>query len=139
ELNRDLAGLGLPDPPLVRLTYGLLDARGGELQYACAGHTPPLYLPREGPAALWREFGPMLGAAEARQPARTVALKPGGRVPMFPDGLHGTSPETLAELVAAAEKYRGLSLAALDESLTQDLLAKTPEPDDFTMLGVEFQ
>ena len=48
KLNRDLAGLGMPDPPLVRLTYGLLNGRSGELQYACAGHTPPLFVPHEG-------------------------------------------------------------------------------------------
>ena len=37
----------------------------------------------------------------------------------------------------AAAKHRELALPSLLECLTQDLLTQTPEPDDFTMLGVE--
>ena len=139
KLNRDLAGLGLADPPLVRLTYGLLNGRSGELQYACAGHTPPLYVPSQGELAPWKNLGPMLGAADSRYTVCTFSLRPGDRVLLFTDGLRGTAPEDLSELLAVAERHRDLPLAALGEALTQDLLTQTPEPDDFTMLGVEYQ
>ena len=81
----------------------------------------------------------MLGTADGRQVVRTVQLKAGDRVLLFTDGLRGTTPETLAELLAVAERHRDLPLAAFNEGLTQDLLTQTPEPDDFTMLGLEFQ
>lgn len=138
RLSRSLAGLGAPDPPLVRLTYGLLNARTGSLAYCCAGHTPPLHLPRAGEATLWHAFGPMLGTADLTFPTHMVQLTAGDRVLLFTDGLHGTTPDTHAELLAAAANRRDLPLPSLVECLTQDLLTQTPEPDDFTMLGLEF-
>lgn len=137
RLNRALGVLGMPDPPMVRLTYALLNGKTGELSYCCAGHTPPLYLPASGAAELWRDIGPLLGPAETKFPVRRVQLFPGDRVLLFTDGLHGTAPDQASELVAAAEPHRGLALTSLVECLTQDLLTKTAEPDDFTMLGVE--
>ena len=138
RLSRHLAGLGMPDPPLVRLTYGLLNARSGALSYCCAGHTPPLHLPRMGEPTLWHAFGPMLGTADLTFPTNTVQLTAGDRVLLFTDGLHGTTPDTHAELLRDAAKRRDLPLPSLVECLTQDLLTQTPEPDDFTMLGLEF-
>lgn len=137
RLNRDLIGLQLSDPPFVRLTCGLLDCASGDLTYACAGHTPPLHLPQSGPPSLWRAFGSMLGVSEAEHPPRTVRLVPGDRLLLFTDGLHGTGPETAAALLTAAERHRDRPIAGLVECLTQDLLAQTAEPDDFTMLGLE--
>src|SRR5262249_20006388 len=138
KLNRQLANLGVPDPPLVRLTYGLLNTRTGKLDYGCAGHTPPLHLPRHGEPALWHGPGPMLGVAEVNCPVQSVQLSTGDRVLLFTDGLYGTTPETHSELVAEADKHRDFALPSLVEFLTQALLTKAPEPDDFTMLGLEF-
>src|SRR5262249_26515437 len=136
---RQLANLGVPDPPLVRLTYGLLNTRTGKLEYGCAGHTPPLHLPRQGEPALWRGPGPMLGAVEVNNcPVQSVQLSAGDRVLLFTDGLHGTTPDTHSDLVGETAKHRDLALPSLVEFLTQALLTKTPEPDDFTMLGLEF-
>ena len=136
-LNRGLAGLSLPEPPLVRMTYCLLNAKTGLLTYACAGHTPPLYLPPAGPAAFWPAFGTMLGQAEANHPLQSATLKAGDRLLLFTDGLHGTDPATRPALLAAADKHWALPLPSLVELLTQDLLSQTPDPDDFTMLGLE--
>src|SRR5262249_5072767 len=128
RLSGQLSALGVPNPPLVRLTYGLLNARNGILAYCCAGHTPPLHLPRTGEPTLWHAFGPMLGTADLSFPTHTVQLTAGDRVLIFTDGLHGTTPETHAEMVGAAVKHRDLPLPSLLECVTQDLLTLTLEP-----------
>jgi serine phosphatase RsbU (regulator of sigma subunit) len=138
RLNQSLGVLGMPEPPMVRLTYVLLNGHTGELRSSCAGHTPPLYLPASGPAELWHDVGPMLGPAEAKFVVRHARLQTGDRLLLFTDGLHGTAPDQAHDLLAAVEPHRALPLASLVECLTQDLLTKTAEPDDFTMLGVEF-
>ena len=139
RIHRHLKSLGLPEPPLVRLTYGLLSGRTGELHYAGAGQTPPLFLPRQGSPSLWREVGPLLGAPEGRHALKTVMLQPGDRVLLYTDGLQGGTPETVDEMLAAADRHRDLPLAALGEALTQELLTRTREPDEFTLLALEWQ
>jgi serine phosphatase RsbU (regulator of sigma subunit) len=138
RLNRGMGALGLSEPPMVRLTCALLNAQTGELSYSCAGHTPPLYLPASGKPEFWHDIGPLLGPADTRFPLSRAQLHPGDRLLLFTDGLYGTAPSEHIELLAASEPHRGLPLASLLECLTQDLLMKTAEPDDFTMLGVEF-
>jgi serine phosphatase RsbU (regulator of sigma subunit) len=137
RLNRNLGALGMPEPPMVRLTYALLNGQTGELAYSDAGHTPPLYLPASGAPELWREVGPLLGPVDTKFPVRRMQLHPGDRLLLFTDGLHGTTPDQAEDLLRAAEPHRALPFASLLECLTQDLLTSTAEPDDFTMLGVE--
>jgi len=138
RLNRNLATLGVPDPPLVRLTYAVLNGRDGSLSYSVAGHTPPMFAPSSGPAAMWRSSGPLLGLPDATFASRPERLQPGDRLLLYTDGLDGTTPDQADVLLAGCEALRHLPLASLVESLTQSLLAQTDDPDDFTMLGVEF-
>src|SRR5262249_11594171 len=137
RLNHGLGVLGLPEPPMVRLTCAVLNAQTGELSYSCAGHTPPLYLPASGKPELWHDIGPLLGPTDTRFLISRAQLNPGDRLLLFTDRLPGSAPGEHAALLAAAEPHRMLPLASLLEWLTQDLLTKTAEPDDFTMLGVE--
>jgi sigma-B regulation protein RsbU (phosphoserine phosphatase) len=140
RLDRQLAQLGVPEPPMVRLTYVLLDTLSGEIHFSCAGHTPPLLLAsgQVGPRFL-RLPGPMLGTGDARYPVDHYTLQPGDRLLLFTDGLHGTAPHQLDHLATIAAHYRSRPLAVQLEHLTHDLVVATPEPDDFTVLGVEFQ
>jgi serine phosphatase RsbU (regulator of sigma subunit) len=139
RLNRELLSLGTTEPPLVRLTYGVVSTTSGEVSIACAGHTPPLCLPAAGPAQLWRNVGPLLGQPDVRFPVQRAVLRPGDRLLLYTDGLSGTAPDQAEQLLAAVHERRGLALNALVESLTQALLTQTADPDDFTMLGLEFQ
>jgi serine phosphatase RsbU (regulator of sigma subunit) len=138
NLNGAVASLGLAEPPLARLIYALFNAKSGALAYACAGHTPPLHVPRKGPLAFWPAIGAMLGEADANFPPEDVQLEAGDRLLLFTDGLVGTHPKHRHVLRAAVENRRELPLPALVEYVTQDLLTQTPEPDDFTMLGLEY-
>jgi serine phosphatase RsbU (regulator of sigma subunit) len=139
RLNRRLAALELLDPPLIRLTYGTLDADNGVFSYACAGHTAPLFVPQTGAPSFCPVFGAMLGSGDATYPTEKIPLASGDRVVLFTDGLHGTHPETRSDLLEVVERHRELPLASSVEYVAQDLLAQTPEPSDFTMLGIEYR
>jgi serine phosphatase RsbU (regulator of sigma subunit) len=139
RLGRSLAMLGMPDPPLVRMTYGLLDCARGDLTFACAGQSPPLHLPKDGPAKRWQAVGPLLAPGDVRLTAQAVALAPGDRVLLFTDGLHGAAAQQFDLLLAAVAQRRTLPLAGFVESVTQDLLTQTAEPDDFTLVGLEME
>ncbi len=138
RLNRELCGLSTSEPPIVRMAYGLVDGNSGELNLACAGQIPPLYIPKTGAPSLWRNIGPLLGGAEPTFPVQQCKLQAGDRVLIYTDGLRGTAPSETADLLAAVEKHRELALQSMLECVTQDLLTQTAEPDDFTMLGLEF-
>jgi phosphoserine phosphatase RsbU/P len=138
RLGRALAMLGMPEPPLVRLTYGLINCQSGELSFACAGHTPPLCLPASGPAAFWRTPGPLLTPGDVKYSSHSAQLNLGDRVLLFTDGLPGSASEPFENLRAAVENRRDLPLPGLVASVIQDLLAQTSEPDDFTLLGLQF-
>lgn len=139
RLDRQLASLGVPEPPMVRLTYGILDAFSGELHYSCAGNTPPLWLPAgEGPPQFLRLPGPLLGTGAGKFPVARHQFHDGDRLLLFTDGLYGTAPNQWDQLAAAAHRHRHRPLPVLLEHLTNDLIAHTPDPDDFTLLGVEF-
>lgn len=140
RLDRQIASLGVPDPPMIRLTYVVLDAFSGEMSLSCAGHTPPLLLSaKEAEPRFLRLPGPMLGTGDARFPVDRHRLEPGDRLLLFTDGLHGTAPHQLDHFAQTASKYRDQPLPLHLEHLTNDLIAATPDPDDFTVLGVEFQ
>jgi serine phosphatase RsbU (regulator of sigma subunit) len=138
RLARSLSMLGMPDPPLVRMTYGVLDCETGKLSFACAGHAPPLRLPLAGPIELLRAVGPLLVPGDAHYATQQVQLQSGDRVLLFTDGLPGSAPQPLESLLAALEARRAFPLPGLVATVTQDLLTQTTEPDDFTLLGLEY-
>ena len=138
RLGRALSMLGMPDPPLIRMTYGLLNCQSGELAFACAGHTPPVRLPAAGPIEILRATGPMLVPGDVRYATQQARLQAGDRVLLFTDGLPGATPQPMESLLAAVESRRSFPLTGLVATVTQDLLTQTTEPDDFTLLGLEF-
>jgi phosphoserine phosphatase RsbU/P len=138
RLGRALAVLGMPDPPLVRIAYGLLNCQTGEMNFACAGHSPLLHLPSSGPAEFWRAPGSLLALGDAPYNSKTASLRPGDRVLLFTDGLPGPSPQPIEAIQAAAEIRRDLPLHGLVATVVQDLLSHSTEPDDFTLLGLQF-
>ncbi len=137
RLARALSMLGMPDPPMMRISYGLLNCQTGEMAFACAGHTPPVRLPAAGPLEILHATGPLLVPGDMHFRAEQTQLQPGDRVLLFTDGLPGASPQPMQSFLAAVEARRSFPLAGLVATVTQDLLTQTREPDDFTLLGLE--
>jgi serine phosphatase RsbU (regulator of sigma subunit) len=138
RLARALSMLGMPDPPMMRMSYGLLDCGTGEMTFACAGHTPPLRLPAAGPIEILHATGPLLAPGDMHYRAEQTQLQPGDRVLLFTDGLPGAAPQPMQSFLSAVEARRSFPLPGLVATVTQDLLTQTTEPDDFTLLGLEF-
>jgi phosphoserine phosphatase RsbU/P len=72
----------------VTLFYGELDPEEGRLTYVNAGHVPPFWIRRGGPAERLDVGGPVLGLLEgARFETGEVRLAPGDLVAMVTDGV----------------------------------------------------
>lgn len=125
------------------LFYGRLDLATGRLDYACAGHPPPLVRRVDGTIDESPAGALPLGLRESCEPARGVLeLGPGDLLVLFSDGLfeaidargeafgHGRIRAELAAANGAAD-LRDRLLAALDRHL-----AGEPLPDDLTLVAL---
>jgi sigma-B regulation protein RsbU (phosphoserine phosphatase) len=87
RLNRFLFESTQPNK-YVTLFYGELDADERRFTYVNAGHVPPFWLRRDGPAARLDVGGPVLGLLEtARYEVGEMRLAPGDVVAMVTDGV----------------------------------------------------
>lgn len=136
EVNRTLLGLGLEEPPLVALAIGTVDTRDGSLALARAGVPAPVFIPANGTPEVWSLPGPFLGAAETSYPPRRGALHPGDKLLLASDG---ASPpgEASDPLLEAVTRHRHLNGGAFTDAIAADLLPRSRQPDDFTLLLVE--
>jgi sigma-B regulation protein RsbU (phosphoserine phosphatase) len=141
QLNRELLGLGLSDPPFVTMVWLGLDTRDGSLTFSRAAHPHPLSVPREGELEYWHSPGTLLGVFEADFPAQKKELRPGDKILLFSDGVNpsqggtGVSGDALWE---AATRHRELPIDAFVEQVGKDILPQSKSEEDFTLLGVEY-
>src|SRR5207248_2693682 len=143
KLNRDLVTQHIPDLPFITMAYVILNCTDGTLQFSRAGHPYPLYIPKEGPLALWQMEGSLLGVFDTKYRLQSQRLSPGDKLLLYTDGMDGASfeqqPVGLASLLAAAERFRTLPIDELVERLASDLFTQTKQNDDLTVFGVEFE
>lgn len=65
-----------------------IDLYGGEMRYSCAGHPPPILLPRAGDPEVLKQHGPVIGLDEdAAFDQHRRRLRPGDRLVLYTDGL----------------------------------------------------
>ena len=126
------------------LVYALIDPDGG-VEFALAGHPPPLILGPEGATAARADArGPLLGVFdEARWPVVRAELPPGGTLVLYTDGLlearQGADlfgPDRACAVLTAERR------AALEERLARLVEAARRHDsenlrDDVVVLGVE--
>jgi phosphoserine phosphatase RsbU/P len=141
RLNHDMIEQELSESPFITMVYALLNFHEGRLEFARSGHPYPLYIPRHEPPVFWQIEGSLLGVFETDYPVQTAALRPGDKVLLYTDGMDAASfdnqPVGGASLIAAAEKYRDLSIQDLVDRLAGELFRQTRLADDLTLLGLE--
>jgi sigma-B regulation protein RsbU (phosphoserine phosphatase) len=147
EVNRGLtrendAGL------YVTAVCGWLETATGGVTWACAGHEPPLHVPREGrPEPLAGEGGPVLGLLDAVSfPSNVARLAPGDALLAYTDGvgeafdkdgeLFGTG--RLVASVAAAPSREPQALNATVREAVRRFAATAPQSDDITILTLRY-
>ena len=130
------------------VTYLLVDTAQGRVRYSSAAHPPPLLVPREGPARLLREGGPLLGLGMVEDMEEgEVVLSPGDRLVLYTDGAFElTGPDGtlfgLERLHALIEQHRDLDVERLCAKVLQELDAwhgGAPAEDDITLLVLEYR
>ena len=141
RLNRDLIAQGLADNSFITMVYGLFNVQEGTLHFSRAGHPHPVYLSGDQEPEVWKVPGSLLGVFETTFSDRTCRLRPGDKVLFYTDGTEESSfegrPPGTESFLACLARHRSKPIAELVSSLAGDLLPQTPQPDDFTLLGLE--
>lgn len=134
----------LPQTKFVTLFLGRLDTKTGLIEYANAGHTPPLVVRSNGVEEL-NETDVLLGVVpRAQYMNRLVQLHPGDSLVLFTDGLSEAENMFGEELVSArfAERLAPMHGAAAEEltktidDVVQDHIGDAPLLDDVTLVVV---
>jgi sigma-B regulation protein RsbU (phosphoserine phosphatase) len=138
RLNRDLVGLGLPEPSFVTMLYLQLNCRDGSLCFSRASHPHPLYVPKTGEPEYWSTTGTLVGVFEAEFTQHNQTLKSGDRVLLMSDGVP-TSASGSDRLVESVRRHRAETLQAFVDGVAHDLLESSRNTEDFTLLGIEYR
>jgi serine phosphatase RsbU (regulator of sigma subunit)/tetratricopeptide (TPR) repeat protein len=127
--------------------YGILNPETGNLEYANAGHDPPLFLRADTAQAVQALTGDgmALGIVEdARWQQQTVRIEPGDALLLYTDGaVDALNPEGEAfgreRLLATAEGHRGATARDMQEAILtsiHDFVEEAPRFDDLTLMVV---
>src|SRR6266550_1254699 len=143
ELNATLAPKTAPTK-FVTMVVGVLDPTNGRVEFANAGHVPPLVVSSTGVEPL-RSTDLVVGLfPNAQYRNQTIELKPGDSLVLFTDGV--TEAENAAEeqlgMEPVAETLKSLHcenaarmLAAIEEHVNRHI-GDAPAGDDVTMLAL---
>lgn len=143
RMNRALVSRGI-EPRFATVFYGVLAPDGG-LDYASAGHLPPLVVRRGGDVERLLTGGPMLGVfPDAEFPRHTCRLESGDSIVAFSDGVTEARRPDGAEfgedrLIAAARANRALPPTALVDTLftaVREFAGDAMPVDDITVAVV---
>ena len=133
----------LPQSKFVTLFLGRLDTRSGLVEYANAGHCPPLWIKRDSVQELSNTdlvLGVMTSAVYA---GRQLQLEPGDALVMFTDGLsEAVNPEgedlASSDLQKKLAAHHGRSADALTKVIEETVseVVDTQLSDDVTLVVV---
>jgi len=129
---------------MATLLYAVLDAEGGTLRYASAGHPPPLLLGPRGDAvfATGRSGSPLGTVTFPSYEESVVPLDPGSTVLLYTDGLVERPTVPLHDgLTALAEAATSLEVADPEE-LVRALPGRVLEgrsADDMALLAIRLE
>lgn len=124
-----------------------LEPSTGVLEYAIAGHPPPLLIPGDGSAARYLEGARSLpidtGVRLLRRTDATIRLSPGDALLLYTDGLVERPDRPIGEgmslLARALRRSRGDSAEKLVRRAADALLGDDPGGDDVALLALKLR
>ncbi|MGH8491659.1 MAG: SpoIIE family protein phosphatase [Moraxellaceae bacterium] len=125
------------------LSCVLVDLESGVMEWASAGHSPPLLKRGDSVLTLVQQNGPALGLMEGQEfPANRIALQAGDRLLLCTDGIdEAMSPVHelfgLERLQQVVKEFQDDSAAGLGEQVLQAVrahAAEEPQSDDITLM-----
>lgn len=131
----------VPEAATATIAYVELDPASGRIQYACAGHPPPLVVSPDGHTRfLWDGRSAPLGSTlgDVREQATDV-LEDGETLVLYTDGLVERRKESFDEglaRLAAASKLHPPDAPSLADDLCEALLNGHNQDDDVCVLTV---
>lgn len=129
DVNRELLGLGLEDPPLAALAIGQVNARDGSFTLARAGLPAPIVIPAVGEPTSFPVSGPYLGMADTVYTPLRGSLSPGDKLLLTGECARRE------QFLSAATRHRHLCGQDFTETLAADLLPISE--GDLTLLTIE--
>lgn len=131
----------LPASQMTTLAYIDLDTVSGGIQYACAGHPPPLCLAEKGDVRfLWDGRSAPLGVSpEGSRVEATEHLDEGDMLVLYTDGLverRGESIDVGLERLQNAAQGRPAAAATLVDHLCEALLVDEGHDDDVCIIAL---
>jgi serine/threonine-protein kinase RsbW len=131
---------------MATLAYVEVDLERGLVTYSCAGHPPPLLIPRRKDSRLlWEGRSVPLGAflRPAARPEAQLALQPGDRFLLYTDGLverrDADLDQRLDLLRTTVDSLGPRPLDELVDQLTATLLVDEVIPDDVCLLLLSWE
>jgi len=128
------------------IIYGVFSAETKEFRFVCAGHPPPVYVPKGGsPAILQSNNFPIGVVPEPGYQENTVKMKPGDRMYLYSDDLVDATntrgeqfedQRLLHELAASGISSLEVSVPAIISRL-KDWSGSEAFQDDVSLLGFE--
>ncbi len=132
----------------VTIGCGVLDTQNGELNYASAGHDPPVLIRQDGSVSILDiSGGPLIGIYESAEFAlSTTQLQPGDSLLLYTDGIteaFNSDGEMFTDkrLIETLSVNTAQTSDALVESLIQkvdDFCTDAEQSDDITVVAVSY-
>lgn len=148
QVNAELAADNASNM-FVTVFCGVLDARTGDLDYANAGHNPPVLIGTDGRPQLLKETPQLLLGIMDGMVYRSASrrLAPGERLLLYTDGVTEAKNAhdafySEARLLATLDSASQLALGSLIEKLlgsVRSFAGETPQSDDITLLAIEYR
>jgi len=133
----------LPQSKFVTLFLGRLDTKTGVVEYANAGHTPPLWIRSDAVEELGQTDLVLGVISRAEYNNRTVQLMPGDSLVIFTDGLSEAEGVEQQDAVAKLLEEKlatlhGSTAEGIGQAIEDQMLSKieTPLTDDVTLVVV---
>lgn len=132
----------------VTVWMGILDLRTGEVEFACAGHNPPVICHDDGTVEFAKSRpGLVLAAMEGtRYKRQTLKLEPGDTIFLYTDGVTEATnaneelfgDDRLLQTLRDACGMEPAEICPFVKSKIDEFVGDAPQFDDITMLALKF-